>query len=264
MQKNDAKKVCFPNNDSLSFFIHPILTCFCDDFLKFFPISKLSCQSCVLVHQLLILKYLLIFQILNICADLNGFSRWEETKERHVRSDSYLPHGKMWAVVDWTPVFLKGIGPAVSGNEWHFWILSNSCPSSLATQNWARQIINSIFYLSLCWALHQVLWGSMPEGVYMVHWYGCILYSCPGLILRCLLSQENSWMSCFFLHQSNAKYCFLKLAPWYKPLFPERPRLQPPKKDHNTSHCFICWVANWCSGFSSVVTSTNNYSEYSF
>lgn len=79
----------------------------------------------------------------------------------------------------------------------------------------------------------------MPEGVYMVLWYNCMLYSCSWLILKGLLSQESSWMSFHFLQQSGAKYWFLKLAPWYIPLFHERPRLQPPRKDHNALRCFI-------------------------
>lgn len=35
------------------------------------------------------------------------------------------------------------------------------------------------------------------------------------------------------------KYWILKLAPWYTPLFHERPRLTPPRKDHNTPGGFI-------------------------
>lgn len=46
----------------------------------------------------------------------------------------------------------------------------------------------------------------------MVHSYGCVLYSCSQLILKGLLSQENSWMSFFFFQQSDAKYWFLKMS----------------------------------------------------
>lgn len=41
-------------------------------------------------------------------------------KEETLRSDSNLPWGRIWAGVDLTTVFLRGVSPAVSGSEWHF------------------------------------------------------------------------------------------------------------------------------------------------
>ena len=67
MQKNDTKMFAFPVFAvHLFFFIHLILICFCDDSLNFF-LSQNFCAKVGEGHQgNNFLKYLLIFQILNI------------------------------------------------------------------------------------------------------------------------------------------------------------------------------------------------------
>lgn len=154
--KRMMQKVLFSYNHSLFLFSsipswHVFVMIFFE--IESFSISKLSCQSCIQggiqpysprkrLHEI----HARLPNLKHFCR-LKWLSKWGETRERNVRSDSCLPECKIWTVVDWIPVVLKGISPIVSGSEWHFWILSNGCPPFLATQNWARQITNSIFYL---------------------------------------------------------------------------------------------------------------------
>lgn len=154
-------------------------------------------------------------------ANRNVFSKWKQTEERHVRSESYLSHGRIQTVVDWASVFLRGISPTVSGSEWHFWILSNGCPPFLATQNWARQIINSSF-ISLCAEHYTRCFGDACQKVYI--WcFDIAAYSILALDLFSqvfFLSRKARWASSsfskvmpnivFWNWPPNTQLCFMR------------------------------------------------------
>lgn len=175
------------------------------------------------------------------------------TDERNIRSDSNVPRGRIWAGMDLTTVFLRGVRPTVSGSEWHFWILSNGCPPFLATQKWARRIINSIFYLSELSITLDALGKRARRCI-----YGALRWL-HALFLLSTYSQRSSFsgeqLDGFPL--SSAKWCqnigFWKWPPDTHLCFLRDPRF---KHSEGPQYTWLphCWLANGSLGCSRVVT----------